>query len=51
VVTYAQVADLIVKAADTDKLAEAEALIGAVADPPQREELVAPASARRAELS
>lgn len=51
VVTYAQVADLIVKAADTDKLAEAEDLIGAVADPQQRTELVANAAARRAELS
>lgn len=51
VVTYAQVADLIVKAADVDKLAEAEDLIGAVADPQQREELVANAAARRAELS
>lgn len=51
VVTYAQVADLIVKATDTDKLAEAEDLIGAVADPQQREELVAHAAARRAELS
>ena len=51
VVTYAQVAALIVKAADTDKLAEAEDLIGSVADPEQREELVAMAATRRAELS
>jgi hypothetical protein len=51
VVTFAQVAEAIVKATDTDKVAEAEDLIGAVADPEQRTELVAKAAARRAELS
>lgn len=50
VVTFATVAEAIVKAGDDDKLAEAEDLIGAVADAEQRAELVAKAKARRAEL-
>lgn len=50
-VTYAQVADAIVKAKDLDKLAEAEDLIGAVGDAEQRAELVTKANARRGELS
>jgi hypothetical protein len=52
-VTFAQVATAIadaMKAKNTDKLAEAEDLIGAVADPAQRAELVAGAKAARAEL-
>lgn len=51
VVTFAQVADAIAKAKNADKVAEAEDLIGSVADPKQRAELVASAAARRAELS
>lgn len=51
VVTFGHVADLIAKAADFDKVAEAEDLIGSVADPEQRAELVAKANARRGELS
>jgi hypothetical protein len=51
VVTFAQVAEALVKAQEADAVAVAEDLIGAVADPEHRAELVAKAAARRAELS
>lgn len=48
--TYAEVADKIAKAADGDALAEAETLIGAVADAAQQGELRDLANRREAEL-
>ena len=50
-VSYAQVADALVKAADLDQLADAGDLIGAVADESQRAELRAIHGRRMTELS
>ena len=51
VMTYAQVADRLNKAADADKLAEAASLIQTVADEAQRKELSALYDKRAAELN
>lgn len=51
VMTYAQVADRLNKAADLDKLAEAASLIATVADEAQRKELSALYDKRAAELN
>ncbi len=51
VMTYAQVADRLNKAADLDKLAEAGSLIATVADEAQRKELSALYDKRAAELN
>ena len=51
VMTYAQVADRLNKAADADKLAEAGSLIATVADEAQRKELSALYERRAAELN
>jgi hypothetical protein len=50
-VTYAEVADKIAKAQDTDALRAAETLIDAIADPTQRDELIVLAERRDDELA